>query len=180
MSTSCRPCRRSRPRSIAKPSESQRRTVGGPATASHARAAPPMDFSLSPEQQAFRDELRTWLRDNVTDEFRTRRGKVADKEWISTRVRWQRRVYEGGYAGISWPKEYGGRGASLIEEMIFNQEIVEARAPEMVNGIGLYMAGPTIIAHGTPEQKSRYLAPLLSGEEIWCQGFSEPNSGSDL
>ena len=139
-----------------------------------------MDFSLSPEQQAFRDELRTWLRDNLSDEFRIRRGRVADKDWLATRVRWQRRVYEGGYAGISWPKEYGGRGASLIEEMIFNQEIVGARAPEMVNGIGLYMAGPTIIAHGTPDQKTRYLAPLLSGDEIWCQGFSEPNSGSDL
>ena len=139
-----------------------------------------MDFSLTPEQQAFRDELRGWLRDNLTDEFRVRRGRVADPEWIAVRLRWQRRVYEGGYAGISWPKEYGGRGASLIEEMIFNQEIVGARAPEMVNGIGLYMAGPTIIAHGTPAQKARYLAPLLSGDEIWCQGFSEPNSGSDL
>jgi alkylation response protein AidB-like acyl-CoA dehydrogenase len=139
-----------------------------------------MDFSLTPERQAFRDELRGWLRDNLTDEFRVRRGRVADPEWVAVRLRWQRRVYEGGYAGISWPKEYGGRGASLIEEMIFNQEIVGARAPEMINGIGLYMAGPTIIAHGTPGQKTRYLAPLLSGEEIWCQGFSEPNSGSDL
>jgi alkylation response protein AidB-like acyl-CoA dehydrogenase len=139
-----------------------------------------MDFSLTTEQQAFRDDLRAWLRDNLTDEFRTRRGRVADSEWVAVRLRWQRRVYEGGYAGISWPKAYGGRGASLIEEMIFNQEIVGARAPEMVNGIGLYMAGPTIIAHGTDAQKTRYLAPLLSGDEIWCQGFSEPNSGSDL
>ena len=140
----------------------------------------PMDFSLTTEQLAFRDELRAWLRDNLTDEFRGVRGRIADADAVAMRMRWQRRVYEGGWAGISWPREYGGRGASLIEEMVFNQEIVAARAPEMVNGIGLYMAGPTIIAHGTPEQKKRYLAPLLSGDEIWCQGFSEPNSGSDL
>jgi alkylation response protein AidB-like acyl-CoA dehydrogenase len=139
-----------------------------------------MDFSLTTEQQAFRDELRAWLRENLTDEFQNRRGRIADPDAVAVRMRWQRRLFEAGYAGISWPKEYGGRGASLIEETIFNTETVAARAPEMVNVIGIYMAGPTIIAHGTAEQKQRYLSPLLSGDEIWCQGFSEPNSGSDL
>jgi alkylation response protein AidB-like acyl-CoA dehydrogenase len=138
-----------------------------------------MDFSLGPEQEAFRDGLRAWLRDNLTDEFRdlqTRSGPDA----VEGRRRWQRRLHEAGYAGISWPREYGGRGASLLEELVFNSEMAAARAPDMINVIGIYMAGPTIIAHGTHEQKARYLEPLLSADEIWCQGFSEPNSGSDL
>jgi alkylation response protein AidB-like acyl-CoA dehydrogenase len=139
-----------------------------------------MDFSLTLEQQAFRDELRAWLRDNLVDEFRNRRGMIGDPESVEIRRRWQRRLFDGGYAGISWPKQYGGRGASLVEDTIFNTEVVNARAPEMVNVIGIYMAGPTIIAHGTQAQKARYLEPLLSGDEIWCQGFSEPNSGSSL
>jgi alkylation response protein AidB-like acyl-CoA dehydrogenase len=139
-----------------------------------------MDFSLTPDQEAFRDELRAWLQDNLTVEFRNLRGVVGGREAVEGRRRWQRRLHEAGYIGVSWPKEYGGRGASLLEEMIVNAEMAAARAPEIINVIGIYMAGPTIIAHGTREQKTRYLAPLLSADEIWCQGFSEPNSGSDL
>jgi alkylation response protein AidB-like acyl-CoA dehydrogenase len=139
-----------------------------------------MDFALTPEQEAFRVELRTWLSENLTAEFRSLRGGLGDPEAVAGRRRWQRRLHDAGYIGVSWPKEYGGRGASLMEEMIVNAELAAARAPETINGIGLYMAGPTIIAHGTPAQKTRYLAPLLSADEIWCQGFSEPNSGSDL
>src|SRR5581483_1180064 len=83
-------------------------------------------------------------------------------------------------AGIAWPESYGGRGASLIEQAIFNEEIVRARTPQVANVLGLAMGGPTVIAHGTEEQRQRYLPPILSADEIWCQGFSEPESGSDL
>src|SRR5580704_18554836 len=126
-----------------------------------------MDFSLSPEEARFRDEVRGWLRDNLDDGIEPRRE-------------WQRRVHEAGFAGVSWPRELGGQGGTLMQEVIVNQEMAAARAPDMLNVIGLYMAGPTILAHGTPEQKARYIPPLLRADEIWCQGFSEPNSGSDL
>jgi alkylation response protein AidB-like acyl-CoA dehydrogenase len=89
-------------------------------------------------------------------------------------------MHEAGWAGISWPEEYGGKGATLIEQAIFNEELGRQRVPLPANVLGLVMGGPVVIAHGTPEQKERYLEPILSGEEIWCQGFSEPESGSDL
>ena len=89
-------------------------------------------------------------------------------------------MYDAGYVGITWPKEYGGRGGGFMEQLIFNDEMIQAQAPEPINVIGLGMGGPVVIAHGTEEQKKRYLTPLLSAEEIWCQGFSEPNAGSDL
>src|SRR5881392_1954439 len=93
---------------------------------------------------------------------------------------WQAKLHDAGYAGLSWPKEYGGRGATLIEQAIFSQETVLAKAPSAANVLGLVMGGPVVIAYGTEEQKQRYLEPILSAEEIWCQGFSEPDSGSDL
>src|SRR5439155_780282 len=83
-------------------------------------------------------------------------------------------VFEPGYVGITWPKEYGGRGAGFMEQLIFNDEMILAKAPDPINVIGLGMGGPVVIAHGTEEQKKRYLSPLLSADEIWCQGFSEP------
>jgi alkylation response protein AidB-like acyl-CoA dehydrogenase len=139
-----------------------------------------MDFSLTPEQAAFRDELRTWLRDNLADELATPLPAMGAGEGVERRRRWQRRVHEAGYAGVSWPREYGGRGLSPIESMIVFEEMARAKAPDMINVIGLNMAGPTIIHHGTDAQKARHLRPILDAEEIWCQGFSEPNSGSDL
>jgi alkylation response protein AidB-like acyl-CoA dehydrogenase len=132
-------------------------------------------LTLSPEEEAFRDELRGWL-----DANHPGREPEGDDAGFEFRRDWQKKLYEAGWAGLSWPKEYGGRGASLVEQAIFNEEIVRAQAPQMANVLGLAMGGPTVIAHGTDEQKERYLLPILSAEEIWCQGFSEPDSGSDL
>jgi alkylation response protein AidB-like acyl-CoA dehydrogenase len=138
-----------------------------------------MDFSLTTEQARFRDELRAWLRENIADAQSALPAMDAE-DGVERRRRWQRRVYEAGYAGVSWPKEYGGRGVSLIESMIVMEEMSRAKAPDMINVIGLNMAGPTIIHHGTQAQKERHLRHILDASEIWCQGFSEPNSGSDL
>jgi alkylation response protein AidB-like acyl-CoA dehydrogenase len=134
-----------------------------------------VDLTLSPQEQAFRDELRAWLEANHPGP--EPEGDVAGFEF---RRAWQRRLHDAGWAGVSWPKEYGGRGATLVEQAIYNEEIVRAQAPSAANVLGLAMGGPTVIAHGTEEQKQRYLEPILSAEEIWCQGFSEPESGSDL
>jgi alkylation response protein AidB-like acyl-CoA dehydrogenase len=134
-----------------------------------------VDLTLSPSEEAFRDELRGWLQANHPGE-----PPPSDEEGFEFRRRWQRKLHEAGWAGISWPKEYGGRGASLVEQAIFTEELVRAQAPPTANVIGLAMGGPVVIAHGTDEQKQRYLEPILSGEEIWCQGFSEPEAGSDL
>jgi len=134
-----------------------------------------MDLTLSPSEEAFRDELRGWLADNHPG--REPDGDVAGFEF---RRAWQRRLHDAGWAGVSWPREYGGRGATLVEQAIYNEEVVRARTPSTANVLGLAMGGPTLIAHGTEEQRRRYLEPILSAEEIWCQGFSEPDSGSDL
>ena len=134
-----------------------------------------MDLSLSPSEEAFRDELRAWLIGNHPG--REPDGDLAGFEF---RRGWQRTLHEAGWAGVSWPREYGGRGATLVEQAIYNEEMVRAQAPSAANVLGLAMGGPTVIAHGTEEQKRRYLEPILSASEIWCQGFSEPGSGSDL
>jgi alkylation response protein AidB-like acyl-CoA dehydrogenase len=134
-----------------------------------------VDLTLSPAEEAFRDELRSWLESNHPGD-----EPSGDEPAFEFRRDWQRKLHEAGWAGVSWPKDYGGRGATLIEQAIFNEEVVRARTPTPVNVLGLAMGGPTVIAHGTEEQKRRYLAPILSAEEIWCQGFSEPESGSDL
>ncbi len=139
-----------------------------------------MDFSLSPEQARFRDELRAWLRDNLAEELATPLPPMGSRDALVRRQRWQRRLYEAGFVGVAWPREYGGRGLSLIESMIVNEELSKAKAPDLINVIGLNMAGPTIIHHGTAEQKQKHLQAILTAEDIWCQGFSEPNSGSDL
>jgi alkylation response protein AidB-like acyl-CoA dehydrogenase len=134
-----------------------------------------LDLTLSPSEEAFRDELRAWLGDNHPGE-----PPADEAEAFEFSRRWQRKLHEGGWAGVSWPKEYGGRGATLVELAIFYEEMVRARAPRTANVIGLAMGGPVVITHGTEEQKQRYLEPILSAEEIWCQGFSEPDAGSDL
>src|SRR5829696_330907 len=134
-----------------------------------------MDLTLSPQEETFRDELREWLAANHPG-----REPDGDEAGFEFRKEWQRKLADAGWAGISWPKEYGGRGATLIEQAIFNEETVRAKAPQVANVLGLVMGGPVVIAHGTEEQKRRYLKPILTAEEIWCQGFSEPESGSDL
>jgi alkylation response protein AidB-like acyl-CoA dehydrogenase len=137
-----------------------------------------MNFDLSPAEQDFRDGLRVWLAQYAP------KGPPAGPLWsdpeMERRRAWQRTLFDGGYAGLAWPREYGGRGATLMEQIVFNEEVARARAPDPLNRIGLYMVGPTIIAAGTEEQKQRYLRGILSADEIWCQGFSEPNAGSDL
>ncbi|MGI9020394.1 MAG: acyl-CoA dehydrogenase family protein [Solirubrobacterales bacterium] len=135
-----------------------------------------MDLSLTADEEAFRDELRAWLADNHPGEAPT----GGDQIQFEFEREWQRKLHSGGWAGVSWPKEYGGRGATLIEQAIFGAELARAKAPRPANVLGLVMGGPVVIAHGTEFQKERFLEPILSAEEIWCQGFSEPDSGSDL
>jgi alkylation response protein AidB-like acyl-CoA dehydrogenase len=141
-----------------------------------------MDLNLTPSEKEFRDEFRAWLDTNVPAQW-TGGGSTSSEDneaYIQYLHDWQRKLYDGGWAGISWPKEYGGRGATLMEQSIFQAELARANAPQLIGTIGLSLVGPTIIAMGTDEQKARYLPKILSGEEIWCQGFSEPNAGSDL
>jgi alkylation response protein AidB-like acyl-CoA dehydrogenase len=135
----------------------------------------PMDLTPTPAEQEFRDELRAWIEANHPGP--EPEGDVAGFEF---RRAWQRRLHDDDWAGVSWPKEYGGRGATLVEQAIYNEELARAQAPSTANVLGLSMGGPTLIAHGTEEQKRRYLEPILSADEIWCQGFSEPEAGSDL
>jgi len=139
-----------------------------------------MDLNLTPQETKFRDELRAWLKSNVPSDWETHRLRDSMEDRFQFLRGWQKRVYEAGWAGVAWPKEYGGRGASLMEQVIFTQEMPAAGAPPMANILGMALIGPTIIAYGTEAQKKRYLANILSGDEIWCQGFSEPNAGSDL
>jgi alkylation response protein AidB-like acyl-CoA dehydrogenase len=132
-----------------------------------------VDLRDTPEEAAFRSELRAWIESNLTDEIR--RGRFEEEGRI-----WSRKLHEAGYAGLTWPKEYGGASAPYSHQAIFLEEMARAEAPSHLGVIGLGMAGPTIIAHGTDAQKERYLEKILSTDEIWCQGFSEPGAGSDL
>jgi alkylation response protein AidB-like acyl-CoA dehydrogenase len=135
-----------------------------------------VDLTFSESEVAFRDELRAWFADNdpgiepVGDED-------AHYHW---RADFQRRLAQDGWAAVHWPVEYGGRGATLTQSAIFFEELGRSGAPLPANVLGLLLAGPTIMAWGTQEQKDRYLQPILGAEEIWCQGFSEPDAGSDL
>jgi alkylation response protein AidB-like acyl-CoA dehydrogenase len=135
-----------------------------------------MDLTFSEHELAFRDELRTWFAEHDAGEEPVGEG---DDNW-SWRRDFQRRMAHDGLAAVHWPREYGGRAASLTESAIFFEELGRSGAPLPVNVLGILLAGPTIMAWGTPEQKDRYLPPILTAEEIWCQGFSEPDAGSDL
>ncbi|HUO62849.1 MAG TPA: acyl-CoA dehydrogenase [Terriglobales bacterium] len=142
-----------------------------------------MDFALTPEQMSFRDEVRSWLAKNLPKDWnnRMRVGSDVPRPEVYDFLRtWQRKMYDAGFMGLTWPKDYGGRGLTFMEEMILQEQIALAKAPPVLNILAIGMAGPTIIAYGTEEQKRRFPPKMLSCEEIWCQGYSEPNSGSDL
>jgi alkylation response protein AidB-like acyl-CoA dehydrogenase len=140
-----------------------------------------MDFRDTPTEKRFREDVRHWLRDNLPTGWGTTvREPEAETERAAFRLDWEKRLHRGGWGGIAWPREYGGRGATLMEQAIFLEELARADAPEGLNIIGRNLTAPTLMAHGTEAQKQRYLPAILRAEEVWCQGFSEPNSGSDL
>ncbi|MBV8818550.1 MAG: acyl-CoA dehydrogenase family protein, partial [Acidobacteriaceae bacterium] len=139
-----------------------------------------MDLNLTSQERKFRDELRAWLEANCPKDWDARRTTDDLHERFAFLRAWQKKVFEAGWAGVAWPKEYGGRGATLMEQVIFTEEMARAAAPPLANVLGLMLIGPTIIHYGTDAQKRRFLPNILSGDEIWCQGFSEPNAGSDL
>jgi len=141
-----------------------------------------VDLNDTPEQAAYRAQARAWLSEHRA-EAPVLTGPDAlrdEQEILSARRSWQGRLAEAGLAGVTWPREYGGQGLGPIEQVIVSQEIARAGVPGILDVIGVGMLGPTIIAHGTEEQKSRYLGPMLHGDEVWCQMFSEPAAGSDL
>jgi alkylation response protein AidB-like acyl-CoA dehydrogenase len=141
-----------------------------------------VDLDDTPEQAAYRAEARAWLEEHFSEApILQGPGAIEDEdEIIAARRVWQGKLAEGGLAGVVWPKEYGGQGAGPIEQVICNQEIARAKVPGILDAIGVGMLGPTIIAHGDEDQKGRYLGPMLHGDEVWCQLFSEPAAGSDL
>ncbi len=136
-----------------------------------------MDLSFTDEDRTFRQEVRSWLRDNVPTAERPH-DFAAARAWD---MAWQRRQFEGGYGGIAWPREYGGQGLPLVRQLIWFEEYAKAGGPDIGCGfVGVNHGGPTLIARGTEAQKRRHLPKILAGEEVWCQGFSEPGAGSDL
>jgi alkylation response protein AidB-like acyl-CoA dehydrogenase len=142
-----------------------------------------MDLRDRPEDDAFRHQVRAWLDDHVVGEFAALggRGGSGDETYgFETRLEWEKVLAADGWTCLGWPVEYGGRGASIAHQVIFNEEYVKAKAPGRVSILGEGLIGPTIIHYGTPEQKARFLPPILAGTELWCQGYSEPNAGSDL
>ncbi len=141
-----------------------------------------MDFDFTDKEEAFRKDVRAWLEANVPDDLR---GKAfaasrADPDEVRRLRAWQKTMWQAGYVGMNWPKEFGGRGATLTEQIILFQEMARAESPQFVNRGGLSMLGPTLMKYGTPAQQTRFLKGILTADELWCQGFSEPNAGSDL
>jgi alkylation response protein AidB-like acyl-CoA dehydrogenase len=140
-----------------------------------------VDFRDTPEEAEFRRGLRAWMGENIPEGWgQPGHQEPEGDERLAFYKDWSRRLYEAGFVGLSWPKEYGGREAPITYQVIALEEFARSGAPEHMNVIGIGMAGPTILAHGTDEQKHRYLKRILTAEDIWCQGFSEPGSGSDL
>ena len=142
-----------------------------------------MKLSFSAADEQFREEIAGWLRDNLCGEFeeiRFRGGPGDEHMYVEERKAWEARMHRGGWTCIGWPREYGGRAASIEQQVIFNEEYARAGGPGRMGHIGETLTGPTLIAFGSQEQKQRYLPGILRGEELWCQGYSEPNAGSDL
>ncbi|MCC6848989.1 MAG: acyl-CoA dehydrogenase family protein [Deltaproteobacteria bacterium] len=142
-----------------------------------------MDARFSPADEAFRDEVRTWLEAHLVGEFAALRGRGGSGDLagaVEVRRAWEKELADGGWTCVGWPKAWGGRGLELSREVIFNEEYARARAPGRLGHIGETLLGPTLIAFGTQAQKERFLPPIVRTEELWCQGYSEPNAGSDL
>lgn len=142
-----------------------------------------MDVQFSPEHESFRRTLAEWLESALIPEWRLSSSfwrDATEAEQVEALRSWQVRLFEAGWAGLSWPREFGGRGAGLVEQAIYAEELARAEAPEPLGWVGIDLIGPTIIQHGRDDQRSRFLPPILNGQEIWCQGFSEPDAGSDL
>lgn len=141
-----------------------------------------MDFNYTPEEEKFRKQVRAWLDKNrPRSSAKLGRGiSFSDDEEWRRLVAWHKKLYAGGWVGLSWPKEYGGRGATLMEQIIFSQELGRRKLPSGCNVLGVMMAGPAIMHWGTEEQKQRHLRKILAADEIWCEGLSEPGAGSDL
>jgi len=142
-----------------------------------------VEFRPTGEQERFRREVREWLIANLPAERSSSECRTPEEpgEKVAFARRWQRTLHDGGWAGLHWPREYGGRGATPIEQLIFSEEYVRAGAPPRIDiGVGPGLVGPTLIHHGTDAQKARFLPKILTGDEVWCQGFSEPGAGSDL
>jgi alkylation response protein AidB-like acyl-CoA dehydrogenase len=141
-----------------------------------------MDITFSPEQEQYRVRVQEFLREVLPDGWGTAKHPLprTPEEQAKVGLWWERTVWEHGFAGISWPKDYGGQGLTWVEQVIFSEECAKANAPGGVNGLGKGLLGPTLLVEGTEEQKRRFIPPLLKGEEVWCQGYSEPNAGSDL
>ncbi|MDJ0849387.1 MAG: acyl-CoA dehydrogenase family protein [Myxococcota bacterium] len=131
-----------------------------------------MDLSYSPEEETFRARVRAWIEEN-----RPRGGGRADIEELRA---WQRRLHEAGFLGAAWPKEHGGGGLSDIEQAILNEEFARANTPPALGSMGISWVGPAILGYGTEEQKKKFIAPLLSGDDVWATGYSEPGAGSDM
>ena len=140
-----------------------------------------MDFTYPPEAEDFRREVRAWLDAHVTERWRDLGYDLeAPAEWLEAMRDWNRLLADAGYAAIAWPVEHGGRGAGPMEQVVFGEEMHRAKAPGTLNPIGISNIAPSIMQFGTDAQKQRFLRPMLRGEDIWCQGFSEPSAGSDL
>ncbi len=139
-----------------------------------------MNFSYDDDELAFRDELRAWLEARKADGSIPETGGKTLDEAVELGKAWQRTLYDGGWCGVHWPKEYGGRSAGLIEQIIFQEELGRIGSPQLINLLALTLVGPLLIGYGSEEQKRRYLKPILAAEEVWCQGYSEPGAGSDL
>jgi alkylation response protein AidB-like acyl-CoA dehydrogenase len=144
-----------------------------------------MDFSFSQQDETFRSEFRKWLEANLPHEHRMAPFAIEffaneeGEEW-EKRLGWHKRMHGAGWVAVQYPRQYGGRGASLTQQYIYDQELARVGAPQLVNSQGIALVGPTLMNWGTEEQRQRYLPKMLSAEEIWCQGYSEPGSGSDL
>jgi alkylation response protein AidB-like acyl-CoA dehydrogenase len=140
-----------------------------------------MDLTDSPDDRTFRLRVRAWLTTHVPKRSEQDRSMEAlDPRRIARAKAWQRKLYDAGYLAMGWPKEYGGQDADVMRQTIVNEELVRARAPQIIGMMGIQMVGPTLITHGTEEQRRRFLPTILTADEIWCQGYSEPGAGSDL